>query len=238
MVMFCLFDSCVALCDLSAIQINFTYLLALVSFYSSIFGTLQLLCLATCPLIGYIMDWKMKECEEEKTVPPGTEHRYTKWCHTLMLDGVVIMGVSPHSTGPKTPTTPGPIRQTIVPRRDRKIQKLTNAMRAFILTNMLLLAFGCCCLIDSLPLQVVRTHQRMLLQRENKDAIRSVDCVFLLLPSDLDLHPPHYGPRLHPLLLRRPLCCCVSATLLIHPLHHLTLCLTNSHLRGTGESIT
>uniref|UniRef100_A0A667YAN0 Solute carrier family 43 member 1a n=1 Tax=Myripristis murdjan TaxID=586833 RepID=A0A667YAN0_9TELE len=83
-----------------------------VSFYSSIFGTLQLLCLVTCPLIGYIMDWKMKECEEEK---------------------------SP-STGPK---------------RDRKIQKVTNAMRAFILTNMLLLAFGVCCLIDNLPLQIL-----------------------------------------------------------------------------------
>ncbi|XP_068570965.1 solute carrier family 43 member 1a [Cebidichthys violaceus] len=90
-----------------------------VSFYSSIFGTLQLLCLATCPLIGYIMDWKMKECEEEKTV--GTEQS----------------------------------KQTKVPKRDRKIQKLTNAMRAFILTNMLLLAFGCCCLIDSLPLQIL-----------------------------------------------------------------------------------
>ncbi|KAA8588888.1 hypothetical protein FQN60_010233 [Etheostoma spectabile] len=91
-----------------------------VSFYSSIFGTLQLLCLATCPLIGYIMDWKMKECEEEKTVPPGTEQR-----------------------------------QTSVPMRDRKIQKVTNAMRAFILTNLMLLAFGCCCLIDNLPLQIL-----------------------------------------------------------------------------------
>lgn len=91
-----------------------------VSFYSSIFGTLQLLCLATCPLIGYIMDWKMKECEEEKTAPPSTEQR-----------------------------------KTTVPKRDRKIQKVTNAMRAFILTNLLLIAFGCCCLIDNLPLQIL-----------------------------------------------------------------------------------
>ncbi|KAM6924087.1 solute carrier family 43 member 1a [Xenentodon cancila] len=91
-----------------------------VNFYSSIFGTLQLLCLVTCPLIGYIMDWKMKDCEEEKTVSSGAEQRKTS-------------GV----------------------KRDRKIQKLTNAMRAFILTNMLLIIFGVCCLIDSLPLQIL-----------------------------------------------------------------------------------
>uniref|UniRef100_A0A8D3D848 Solute carrier family 43 member 1a n=1 Tax=Scophthalmus maximus TaxID=52904 RepID=A0A8D3D848_SCOMX len=88
-----------------------------VSFYSSIFGTLQLLCLVTCPLIGYIMDWKMKECEDEGVAPSSTE-----------LSG---------------------------PKRDRKIQKVTNAMRAFILTNLLLIAFGCCCLIDNLPLQIL-----------------------------------------------------------------------------------
>uniref|UniRef100_A0A4W6CYF6 Solute carrier family 43 member 1a n=1 Tax=Lates calcarifer TaxID=8187 RepID=A0A4W6CYF6_LATCA len=91
-----------------------------VSFYSSIFGTLQLLCLVTCPLIGYIMDWKMKECEEEKVAPTDAEHKPT--------------------SGPK---------------RDRKIQRVTNAMRAFIFTNMLLLAFGFCCLIDNLPLQIL-----------------------------------------------------------------------------------
>ncbi|XP_068181144.1 solute carrier family 43 member 1a [Antennarius striatus] len=91
-----------------------------VGFYSSIFGTLQLLCLVTCPLIGYIMDWKMKECEEDKPTPPGTVPR--------KLSG---------------------------PKRDSKIQKVTNAMRAFILTNLLLIAFGCCCLIDSLPLQIL-----------------------------------------------------------------------------------
>ncbi|XP_013862305.1 solute carrier family 43 member 1a [Austrofundulus limnaeus] len=87
-----------------------------VSFYSSIFGTLQLLCLLTCPLIGYIMDWKMKECEEEQSPACGSEQR---------------------------------------PKRDRKIQKLTNAMRAFIFTNSLLVVFGICCLIDNLPLQIL-----------------------------------------------------------------------------------
>ncbi|XP_068596191.1 solute carrier family 43 member 1a [Brachionichthys hirsutus] len=91
-----------------------------VGFYSSIFGTLQLLCLVTCPLIGFIMDWKMKGCDEDKPSPPGSELR--------ILSG---------------------------PKRDAKIQKVTNAMRAFILTNLLLIAFGCCCLIDNLPLQIL-----------------------------------------------------------------------------------
>ncbi|XP_066535217.1 solute carrier family 43 member 1b [Hoplias malabaricus] len=87
-----------------------------VSFYSSIFGILQLLCLVTCPLIGYIMDWRMKECEEETSIVDGKQ---------------------------------GP------PKRDRKIQKLTNAIRAFIFTNMLLVGFGVISLIDNLPLQLL-----------------------------------------------------------------------------------
>ncbi|XP_014871261.1 solute carrier family 43 member 1a [Poecilia latipinna] len=87
-----------------------------VGFYASIFGTLQLLCLVTCPLIGYIMDWKMKECEEEKCDSTGIVKRA---------------------------------------KRDRKIQKVTNAMRAFILTNILLIIFGICNLVDNLPLQIL-----------------------------------------------------------------------------------
>uniref|UniRef100_A0A8C7JER9 Large neutral amino acids transporter small subunit 4 n=1 Tax=Oncorhynchus kisutch TaxID=8019 RepID=A0A8C7JER9_ONCKI len=87
-----------------------------VSVYTSIFGVLQLLCLMTAPVIGYIMDWKLKECEDEN-VKPGT---------------------SIHKT-----------------RRDRQIQKITNATRAFIFTNLLLIGFGVTCLVPSLPLQIL-----------------------------------------------------------------------------------
>lgn len=90
-----------------------------VGFYSSVFGAMQLLCLVTCPLIGYIMDWRMKECEEENPSPETTKS------------------------------------QSDPPKRDRKIQKLTNAMRAFVFTNLLLVTFGVISLIDNLPLQMV-----------------------------------------------------------------------------------
>uniref|UniRef100_A0A3B3VKU9 Solute carrier family 43 member 1b n=1 Tax=Poecilia latipinna TaxID=48699 RepID=A0A3B3VKU9_9TELE len=97
------------------VEFNF-YSLA---FYSSIFGTMQLLCLVTCPLIGYIMDWRLKECEEEH----------------------VDISTSKSNSAP--------------PKRDRKIQKLSNAIRAFIFTNFLLVMFGVISLIDNLPIQVL-----------------------------------------------------------------------------------
>lgn len=87
-----------------------------VGFYASIFGTMQLLCLLTCPSIGYIMDWRLKECGEENESERS---------------------------------------QSGTPKRDRKIQKLTNAMRAFIFTNILLVLFGIISLIDNLPVQIV-----------------------------------------------------------------------------------
>uniref|UniRef100_A0A8C7QMX0 Solute carrier family 43 member 1b n=1 Tax=Oncorhynchus mykiss TaxID=8022 RepID=A0A8C7QMX0_ONCMY len=83
-----------------------------VGFYSSVFGSLQLLCLLTCPLIGYIMDWRMKECDVDQS-------------------------------------------QLEPPKRDRKIQKLTNAIRAFIITNVLLVIFGVIQMLDNLPVQII-----------------------------------------------------------------------------------
>uniref|UniRef100_A0A8C9CGP9 Solute carrier family 43 member 1 n=2 Tax=Phocoena sinus TaxID=42100 RepID=A0A8C9CGP9_PHOSS len=87
-----------------------------VEFYSSVFGAMQLSCLLTCPLIGYVMDWRIKDCVDTPTA----------------RDGVATKSVRP---------------------RYRKIQKLTNAINAFTLTNLLLVGFGITCLIDSLHLQ-------------------------------------------------------------------------------------
>uniref|UniRef100_A0A8C0QQ94 Solute carrier family 43 member 1 n=1 Tax=Chelonoidis abingdonii TaxID=106734 RepID=A0A8C0QQ94_CHEAB len=87
----------------------------IIEFYASIFGVMQLLCLITCPFIGYVMDWRMKDC----------------------VDGPLGTGATKSSARP----------------RYRKIQKLTNAIRAFTFTNLLLVVFGVSCLIDNLPLQ-------------------------------------------------------------------------------------
>ncbi|XP_072099900.1 solute carrier family 43 member 2a isoform X1 [Mobula birostris] len=91
-----------------------------VSLYSSIFGVLQLLCLMTAPVIGYIMDWRLKDCED-----------------TDSAEKEPSAGAKP--AGKK---------------RDRKIQKITNATRAFVFTNILLVGFGVTCLIPNLPLQI------------------------------------------------------------------------------------
>uniref|UniRef100_A0A3B3ZA14 Large neutral amino acids transporter small subunit 4 n=1 Tax=Periophthalmus magnuspinnatus TaxID=409849 RepID=A0A3B3ZA14_9GOBI len=84
--------------------------LSTVSVYTSIFGVLQLLCLITSPVIGYVMDWRLKDCEDEND-------KLTK--------------------------------------RSVSIQKIVNATRAFIFTNLLLVGFGITCLVPNLPLQIL-----------------------------------------------------------------------------------
>ncbi|XP_064416998.1 solute carrier family 43 member 1b [Latimeria chalumnae] len=95
-----------------------------VSLYSSIFGVLQLLCLFTCPLIGFIMDWRMKEFSDES---------------------IQILNKK----------QAGCVKEKPAKLRSRKLQKLTNAMRAFTFTNLLLVGFGVTCLITNIPLQIL-----------------------------------------------------------------------------------
>uniref|UniRef100_A0A3P8QWM8 Large neutral amino acids transporter small subunit 4 n=1 Tax=Astatotilapia calliptera TaxID=8154 RepID=A0A3P8QWM8_ASTCA len=94
-----------------------------VSLYSSIFGVLQLLCLMTTPVIGQIMDWKLKDCDD------GQED--------------------------KEPLNKYNVINRAKNKRLLKIQKVTNALRAFLLTNLLLVGFGITCLVPNLPLQIV-----------------------------------------------------------------------------------
>ncbi|XP_020564485.1 large neutral amino acids transporter small subunit 4 isoform X1 [Oryzias latipes] len=101
-------------------DLNTVERMEVVSLYSSIFGVLQLLCLMTTPVIGQIMDWKLKSCDD------GEEDKEP---------------LSKDEAKPK--------------RRDRKTQKVTNALRAFVLTNILLVGFGITCLVPNLPLQIV-----------------------------------------------------------------------------------
>ncbi|XP_044536217.1 large neutral amino acids transporter small subunit 3 isoform X1 [Gracilinanus agilis] len=96
-----------------------------VGLYTSIFGVMQLLCLLTCPLIGYIMDWRIKECVDEPSDASVLEEA---------RDGIAKKGTRV---------------------RYRKIQKLTNAIYAFLLTNTLLVVFGLTCLIYNLQVQLL-----------------------------------------------------------------------------------
>ncbi|XP_044225955.1 solute carrier family 43 member 2b isoform X1 [Thunnus albacares] len=105
--------------SLSDGDLNKVERMELVGLYTSIFGVLQMLCLMTTPVIGQIMDWKLKDCDEGEDT--------------------------------KDPCSKGEPKK----KRDKKIQKVTNALRAFVLTNLLLVGFGITCLVPNLPVQIV-----------------------------------------------------------------------------------
>ncbi|KPP73627.1 large neutral amino acids transporter small subunit 3-like [Scleropages formosus] len=119
-------------------------------FYASIFGALQLLCLFTCPLIGYIMDWKMKECESDERVCKEQDRSEGEGEHDLG-------GLKKQGQG--CPENISPFTCFLFPRRSpkksAKIQKLSNTIRAFSFTNLLLFVFGITCMINNLPVQII-----------------------------------------------------------------------------------
>ncbi|XP_067605078.1 large neutral amino acids transporter small subunit 3 isoform X2 [Pseudorca crassidens] len=149
-----------------------------VEFYSSVFGAMQLSCLLTCPLIGYIMDWRIKDCVDTPTA----------------RDGVATKSVRP---------------------RYRKIQKLTNAINAFTLTNLLLVGFGITCLIDSLHLQFLTFVLHTMVRGFYHSAcggLYAAVALGLAVPSSWHVLPPDIHKAPSRLTFSRPFssCPCLS----------------------------
>lgn len=159
--LFCIFLKCTTI--FNANNVNLTLV---VSQYSSIFGVLQLLCLMTTPVIGQIMDWKLKECDDSK----GQKKACGGWVYCFNLSVFIFpcitvtlvcqVALIPRCDPWCILTSPLFWRGEQKKSRDKKTQKVTNAMRAFILTNLLLVGFGITCLIPNLELQVSFSSRR------------------------------------------------------------------------------
>lgn len=120
------------------------------SVYTSIFGVLQLLCLVTSPVIGYVMDWRLKECEDEND---KSVKRWWLKCGFTLQEGKPEQ--KPDHCAVLFCREPGQPR-----RPSKQIQKIVNATRAFIFTNLLLVGFGVTCIVRNLPLQVCTLQRR------------------------------------------------------------------------------
>jgi len=102
-----------------------------IDFYVRLFGVLQINCFFMAPIIGKIMDWKMKQKNSDKNIKLNTLNNNQNDNKNGDYD------IEEHF-------------------QSKKKQQIINLFRAFLITNVLLTLFGIIVLIDDiLPLQIV-----------------------------------------------------------------------------------
>ncbi|XP_066293106.1 large neutral amino acids transporter small subunit 4-like isoform X1 [Branchiostoma lanceolatum] len=109
----------------------------IVNIYTSIFGMIQMACILMAPLIGIVLDW-------------NTRPKKSKGAKEELLDDTC--------NGKGSTSSEKSVNITLNKQKQQqkvKLQKISNVMKAFALTNVLMIFFGVTVLIPSLELQIL-----------------------------------------------------------------------------------